>query len=117
MDKKYKFIIAGVSIAALLGGYLYGKSASKSSVATGAGVAAASDASNPNFLSGFKKYAVTTGTSSLNIRKTPSTEGEIIGTLPKGTVIYATPSATIGWSEYSANGISVDGYVSSQYLT
>ena len=68
-------------------------------------------------LSGFDKYVVTTSTSNLNVRSGPSTSSSILGTLPKGSEIFAKPSSTTGWHEYSSDGKTSTGFLSSQYLT
>jgi len=65
----------------------------------------------------FDKYTITTTSSSLNVRKEPSTNSSIVSSLPKGSEIFAKKSAIDGWSEYSKDGADVDGYVSSQYIT
>jgi uncharacterized protein YgiM (DUF1202 family) len=67
--------------------------------------------------SGFEKHIVTTSTSNLNVRSGPSTSSSIITTLPKGSEIFAKPSATSGWHEYSSDGTTSTGFVSSQYVT
>lgn len=66
---------------------------------------------------GFEKYTVTTNTSNLNIRSSASTSSSIVGSLSKGSEIFAKPSSTTGWHEYSADGKTTTGYVSSQYIT
>ena len=65
----------------------------------------------------FEKYIVTTNSSNLNVRTEPSTNGEILTTIAKGTEIFARPFSDTGWSEYSKNGSEADGYVSSDFLT
>lgn len=72
---------------------------------------------SPSPSSGFEKYVVTTSTSNLNIRSGPSTSSSTIGSLPKGTEIFAKPSGTSGWHEYSSDGVISSGFVSSQYVT
>ena len=67
--------------------------------------------------SGFAKHIVTTSTSNLNVRSGPSTSSSIISTLPKGSEIFAKPSGTSGWHEYSTDGKTSSGFVSSQYVT
>lgn len=66
----------------------------------------------------WSNYKVNTSSSSLNVRNAPSTTATIVRSLPKGSEIYARPSSTFGWHEYSINGLSsaVAGYVSSAYL-
>lgn len=60
------------------------------------------------------KYIVTTEYTNLNIRKTPN--GDIIGTVPKGTVINVIEIVNDGnWAKISYNGII--GYCSTKYLT
>lgn len=58
------------------------------------------------------KYTVNTKSSPLNIRKSPSTTGEILCTLKKGTAIYVT-SIVNNW----ANVVSpVTGFCSAKYI-
>lgn len=66
--------------------------------------------------SGFDKYVVATKSANLNIRKGPDSASEKIGSLAKGSVIFAKQSATNGWHEYSENGTTLTGYISSQYI-
>jgi hypothetical protein len=65
----------------------------------------------------FKKYKVTTLVTPLNIREEPSTSSAKIGSLPKGSIIYAAASSTNGWMIYSEDGSNESGYVSADYLT
>jgi hypothetical protein len=65
---------------------------------------------------GWSRLTVNTQSSSLNIRQSPSTNSSVIGSLSKGSTIWARPSSTSGWHEYSSNGSSITGYVSSDYL-
>jgi hypothetical protein len=62
----------------------------------------------------YEKYKVITQTDPLNVRDTP--DGTKIGSLPKGSIIFAKESDTASWHEYSADGENTSGYVSSQYL-
>lgn len=71
----------------------------------------------PNPTMNFKQYKVTTLATPLNVRQEPSTSSAKIGSLPKGTIIYARASQTSGWMVYSADGTSEDGFVSASYLT
>jgi uncharacterized protein YgiM (DUF1202 family) len=64
----------------------------------------------------FGKYAVSTLGGNLNIRKNPSTSSDIVGVLPNGEIINATPSTTTNWYEYSKDGSNVTGFVSGTYL-
>lgn len=77
------------------------------------------DPINPEdvILIGMKKYKVTTLSTPLNVRQSPSVSSAKIGSLPKGTIIYARASETSGWMEYSENGNDIIGYVSADYLT
>lgn len=61
-------------------------------------------------------YKVTTLVSNLNVRERPSLTSSIVGSLPKGTTIWAVPSSTDGWFEYYLNNELI-GYVSANYLT
>lgn len=64
----------------------------------------------------FKKFKVNTSSDDLNVRSGASTSSPIITSLPKGNVIFARPSSVAGWSEYSEDGKTVKGYVSTNYL-
>ena len=64
----------------------------------------------------YEKYIVATNKKPLNIRKSPSTSANILGDLSKGTSIMAKPSSTSGWMEYSEDGKTTYGFVSSQYV-
>jgi hypothetical protein len=66
---------------------------------------------------GWTRYKVITVTDPLNIRQSPSTTSTILGTLAIDSIIYAKPSSTSGWHEYSADGSTRSGYVSSTYIT
>jgi hypothetical protein len=66
---------------------------------------------------GLKQYKVTTLSTPLNVRQSPSVSSAKIGSIPKGTIIYARASETSGWMEYYENGIDIYGYVSADYLT
>ncbi len=79
-----------------------------------------SDLSGSNSGSGstsgsYSKYKVTTISSNLNVRDTPNGI-TIITSLPKGAIVWAKPSGTSGWFEYSADGKTTTGYVSETYL-
>lgn len=65
---------------------------------------------------GYSKFRVETLSSNLNVRQSPTTSSGIVTSLPKGTVINAKPSGTSGWYEYSENGTTATGYVSSLYI-
>ena len=66
---------------------------------------------------GFERYMVNTLFDPLNVRSLASTlSSAILLKLPKGTIIFAKPSSTSGWSEFSKDGKVRYGYVSSQYL-
>lgn len=66
----------------------------------------------------WSNYKVNTSSGGLNVRNAPSSSATVVSSLPKGSIIYAKPSSTSGWHEYSINGLSsaVAGYVSSAYL-
>jgi uncharacterized protein YgiM (DUF1202 family) len=64
--------------------------------------------------SNYSKYKVATLISNLNVRNSPN--GTIITNLPKDSIIWAKPSSTSGWLEYSADGSQTTGYVSETYL-
>jgi len=65
----------------------------------------------------FLIFTVTTLVTSLNIRQSHSITSQIIGKIPKGSLILARPSKTSGWMEYSEDGTNVLGYVSADYLS
>lgn len=65
----------------------------------------------------YEKYVVTTKTTNLNVRETPSTSGKIIGKLNKGQQVLLKKSTTDGWMELTTNGKVTMGYVSSQFVT
>jgi len=65
----------------------------------------------------FLEYVVTTDSTALNVRKSPDAASEIVGNLPKGSVVLINPSSVVGWSEYSKDGKTIFGYVSSKYVT
>jgi uncharacterized protein YgiM (DUF1202 family) len=67
--------------------------------------------------SGFSKFNVTTKTTSLNIRQNPDDKSKIIGKLNKGQEVLLKASTTNGWMEYSTNGTTTFGYVSSAFVT
>lgn len=67
--------------------------------------------------SSFLPHIVTTKSSNLNLRSIPSTSGNIIQSIPKGSEILAKPSETQGWHEVSDDGKKVIGFVSSQFIT
>ena len=50
----------------------------------------------------------------LNVRQNPSTDGDILGTLPTGTVVEVVKQST-GWS-YVTTADGVEGYVFTNYL-
>jgi len=62
---------------------------------------------------GCVQYKVTTLATPLNVRDTPSTSGNKIGSLAKGATISAKASSTSGWMELC----SQSGFVSADYLT
>ena len=65
---------------------------------------------------GFRTFTVATQTTALNVRSKPNTKASVIGSVAKGARIFARPSSVAGWSEYSRDGRTVTGFVSSQYL-
>lgn len=65
----------------------------------------------------YEKYVVTTESTPLNIRSNPRGDAKISGKLNKGQEVLLRPSSTQGWMEYSTNGTTTFGYVSSQYVT
>ena len=58
-----------------------------------------------------KSYMVNTKSKGLNYRDKPN--GNVIGSLPKGTMIEAKDSGTVGWLELCPKG---GGFVSSTYM-
>lgn len=67
--------------------------------------------------SGYEKYVVTTKSTPLNVRETPSANGKKIGKLDKGQEVLLKKSTTDGWMELTTNGKVTMGYVSAQYVT
>tara|TARA_R110000868_G_scaffold101361_4_gene279097 strand:+ start:8784 stop:9161 length:378 start_codon:yes stop_codon:yes gene_type:complete len=65
----------------------------------------------------YEKYTITTQDNPLRIRETPSDKAKISGKLNKGQEVLLKPSSTQGWMEYSTNGTTTFGYVSSQFVT
>jgi uncharacterized protein YgiM (DUF1202 family) len=65
----------------------------------------------------FEKYVVKTESTPLNIRANPRGDAKILGKLNKGQEVLIKPSTTEGWMEYSTNGTTTFGYVSSTYVT
>lgn len=73
---------------------------------------------------GYSKYQVVTQTSNLNIRKEASTSSAIIGSLPKGSIIYAKKHVLdpAWYVTTSPNGSVTEtgcydcGFVSAQYI-
>jgi uncharacterized protein YgiM (DUF1202 family) len=87
-----------------------------SSDLTGGGSSSGSGSSS-GASSSYFKYLVTTSTSNLNVRSAPNSTASIVTSLPKGSEIWAKPSGTSGWLEYSSDGVNRTGYVSETYLT
>lgn len=71
---------------------------------------------NPTPSSGWTKWKVNTVSTNLNVRSEANTSSSIVSSLPKDAIIYAKPSSTSGWYEYSSDGQTSSGFVSSQYL-
>ena len=67
--------------------------------------------------SSYENYIVTTQSTSLNIRANPRVDAKISGKLNKGQEVLLKPSSTQGWMEYSTNGTTTFGYVSSDFVT
>ena len=66
---------------------------------------------------GWTRYKVITINDPLNVRQSASTSSSIIESLPIGSTIFAKPSSTSGWHEYSKDGSTRFGYVSSTFIT
>jgi uncharacterized protein YgiM (DUF1202 family) len=75
------------------------------------------DVSTPTTDNGYSKYKITTQSTSLNIRENPDVKSKIIGKLNKGQEVLLKASTTNGWMEYSTNGVTTFGFVSSDYVT
>jgi uncharacterized protein YgiM (DUF1202 family) len=72
---------------------------------------------NPNPPSSdWKKYKVNTASTNLNVRSGASTSSGIVSSLAKDSIIWAKPTSNSGWYEYSSDGSTRSGFVSSQYL-
>jgi hypothetical protein len=65
----------------------------------------------------YKKYKISVSSGGLNIRPTPSTTQDPIGSLKDGDIVHAKPSSTTGWLEYTTECKTVDGYISDSYAT
>lgn len=57
-------------------------------------------------------------TTDLNVRGTPSTDGTLYGSLTTGQQVTVLENLDSGWSKitYTANGVTIEGYVMTQYL-
>jgi uncharacterized protein YgiM (DUF1202 family) len=66
--------------------------------------------------SDYEKYIVTTQSTPLNVRETPSASGKKIGSLKKGQQVLLKKSKTDGWMELTTNGKVTMGYVSSEFV-
>lgn len=72
-----------------------------------------SGASSGGIVAG-KSYRVNTANDDLNIRSGPSSSNEIVGRVPKGTVLVVKEVAS-SWAKIEYKGVT--GYVSTDYLT
>ena len=107
-----------ITVPILIGGYLIykqvrGKKTYQEAVLTNP----PGTPNTPEDVTKWEKYKVTTLATPLNIREQPSTSSAKIGSLPKGSIIWACASSTNGWMIYSADGSNESGYVSADYLT
>lgn len=59
------------------------------------------------------------GTDGLNVRSNASTDGTIYGSLILGQAVEILENTDNGWSKirYTTNGVTIEGYVKSEYLT
>ena len=117
MNKKTKLALLLVPI--LIGGYIIyrqvrGKKTYQQAVLTNP---PGTPENTPEDEVKWEKYKVTTLVTPLNIREQPTTSSAKIGSLPKGSIIWACASSTSGWMIYSADGSNESGYVSADYLT
>jgi uncharacterized protein YgiM (DUF1202 family) len=111
MTKTKKALLIGVPV--LIGGYLIyrqfrGKKTYQQAVIE---TPPGTPESTPD--SGCVSYKVTTLATPLNVRDTPSTSGNKIGSLAKGTIVSAKASSTSGWMQLCEQ----TGYASADYLT
>jgi len=118
MNKKTKLAIL-LSVPILIGGYfifkqLRGKKTYQEAVQENP---PGTPENTPENATKWKKYKVTTLVTPLNIREQPTTSSAKIGSLLKGSIIWACASSTSGWMKYSADGSNESGYVSADYLT
>jgi uncharacterized protein YgiM (DUF1202 family) len=66
---------------------------------------------------GYDTYIVTTSSTNLNVRKEPSTTSPIVGSLAKGSEVFATPTPDkMDWFTLLDEDLNPKGYVSSKYL-
>jgi uncharacterized protein YgiM (DUF1202 family) len=116
-------IIRVVSIVGVFGVlYFIYKKMVNQSVGGGSGVGGGGNVNEDNKTptstdSSYENYIVTTQSTSLNIRANPRVDAKISGKLNKGQEVLLKPSSTQGWMEYSTNGTTTFGYVSSDYVT
>ncbi|QIZ71538.1 SH3 domain-containing protein [Oxynema aestuarii] len=75
----------------------------------------ASDRANPRAIEGSCRQ-VNTDNDPLNLRKRPTTDSEIIGTLPRDAVVYILDPPDNNWVPISTTGVELDGYVYAPYL-
>ena len=108
MTKTKKALIIGLPI--LIGGYLIYRQIRGTKTYEKAVVDPVDPKTDDD---GCVSYKVTTLLTPLNVRDTPSTSGNKIGSLAKGATISAKASSTSGWMELC----SQSGFVSADYLT
>jgi len=115
MTKTTKILLITAPI--LIGGYLIYKQLRGSKTYQEAVIKNPPGTPESQDTNAFEQYKVTTLATPLNVRESASASSAKIGSLPKGSVVYARASQTNGWMEYSEDGQSVTGYVSADYLT
>ncbi len=61
-------------------------------------------------------YEVVTNSGNLNVRKTPSMDGAVLGGLPKGTIVLLLDDSNDEWLKVRSEAFKLEGYCSSKYL-
>lgn len=113
MNKKLKTALL-FGIPVLVGGYFIYKQVSKPTPIKPTPTPEPTPTPNPT--TEWSKFKVITVTDPLNVRQLPSTTSAVIDKLAIGSQVWAKSSSTSGWHEYSKDGSTRFGYVSSQYI-
>ena len=78
-----------------------------------------SDEENTADAGGSSASGTMTATAGVNVRDTPSTDGNILGALYEGMEVTVLDTENAGWAhvQYTVDGVSYEGYVSTDYLS